>query len=218
MLADHAELIALLSSDVVTVRPVRRWPIALAQGLVAIGMVVFVVTVLGVRPDVAAADPASQLVVREAILGVAAILLHASAIRGGYPGTSMAVPLGLALGVLAALPGLAALSLLLWDRDPLSAQHAIAEFGDFWRCLRFATLLALPSAMLHAWWLRKYGAVTSPVRAAFSTGLAAGATALLAFGVSCPSVHWLYAGVTYHVVIALSAVIARLVLVRWLRW
>lgn len=218
MLADHDELIALLSSDVGTVRPVQRWPIALAQGLVVIGMVVFVVTVLGVRPDVAAADPAAQLVAREAILGMAAVLLYAGAIGAAYPGAATAVPLGLGLGLLSTLPGLAALSLLLWDRDPLSAQRAFAEFGDFWRCLRFATLLALPSALLHAWWLRKYGAVTLPVRAAVSTGLAAGAMALVAFGISCPSVHWLYAGVTSPVVIALVAIFARVALVRWLLW
>lgn len=218
MLTTDDELIALLSEDAATVSPVRVWPIVLAQLVVFAGMVLSVVMLLGVRPDVAAADPAPQLVAREAILVLAAIVLYFSAIREAYPGVSSTVSLVLGLGLLSTLSGLAALSLLLWDRDPGSAQRAIAEFGDFWRCLRSATLLPLPSALLHAWWLRRYGAVTSPVRASFSTGLAAGATALLAFGISCPSVHWLYAGVTYPVVIALVAVIARLALVRWLRW
>lgn len=218
LLSPDDDLIALLSEDAAPVRRLRIWPLVLVQLAIMTGMFVIVGLFLGVRADVSTADPLPQLILREALLCLAAMLLYASAIREAYPGLWTPVPLGLGIGVVALLPGLAALSMLLWDRDPANAAEALAEFRDFWRCARSASVLALPGILAHMWWLRNHGAVTSPQRAAFSTGLAGGAAALLAFGISCPSTHWLYAGVTYPLVMAAVALVTRLVLARWLRW
>lgn len=218
LLSPDDDLIALLSEDAAPVSRLRIWPLVLIQLVIMAGMLAIVGLFLGVRADVATADPLPQLILREGVLAVAATLLYASAIREAYPGVWTPVPFGLGLGAVAVLPGLAALSMLLWDRDSGNATEAMAEFGDFWRCARSATALALPGILVHVWWLRNHGAVTSPHRAAFSTGLAGGAAALFAFGISCPSTHWLYAGVTYPLVMAAVALVTWLALARWLRW
>lgn len=217
-LSPEDDLILALSNDLRPVQRVRIWPVVLTHLAFVVAMLLGVILLLGVRPDVAAADPLPQLVLREAILGLAAALLYTSAIREAYPGIWNPVPLTWGMAVLAILPGVAAFSMVSWDRDAGNASQAMTELGDFWRCALSATVLALPGILAHVWWLRSYGAVTSPKRAALSTGLAAGATAIFAFGISCPSQHWLYAGVTYPLVIGLLALLATLALPRWLRW
>lgn len=212
------ELITQLSEGIVPVTRIRIWPIVLAQIALVSALLQVVAVVLGMRPDIASGHPLPQFVYRESILGLSAALLYAGAIREARPGAWTPAPLMAGIAVLALLPGLAALSMMVWDREPARVAQAVAEFADVGRCALAGTALAVPGVLLHVWWLHRYGAVTSPRRAAISTGLAAGTAAMFAFGLSCPSAHWLYAGVTYPLVIGMIALSTRLTLTRWLRW
>ncbi|WP_225205551.1 NrsF family protein [Novosphingobium huizhouense] len=210
------DLIGALAKDLAPVRPVRWQAAALASLATGIVCALALGIVPGWRPDVARGAPAAIVEQRLALLVLAGALLAMAAAREAMPGAKKALlrRAGLAL---AALPMM--IAVLSWPVAAATVQQAARlELAGIGRCLLIATACALPPLVVLVHWARRSGAVTRPERAATTIGLAAGAIGTAAYSLTCPSQHWLFAGIAYPLAIALSAASARIVLPRWLRW
>jgi len=217
-MTSEEDLIDRLSRKAAPIRPNRLRSILALQVLALSATLMMAAFWPGLRADLAAGAPAGQLVARELILGIAALCFMVGAAREGFPASWSPVPIRIGLGVLMFLPVMALVSLAGQDSgDPIRAD-AFAELRAWHHCFVSASVLALPSVAAQVWWIRTRGTSTAPRRAAGSIGLAAAGTGMLAYGLTCPSTHWLYAGTVYPLVILAVVTSARAGLAGILRW
>ena len=120
--------------------------------------------------------------------------------------------------LLTALPALAFVSLATAPSWTGEFAAAAPELAGGIRCLLLALACAVPTLAVLAGWTRHFGAVTDPRGASVAEGLAAGTVGVAIYSLTCPSQHWLFAGVVYPSAIAATTLLARAVLPRILRW
>lgn len=193
-----------------TLRPKRSIAVSLA---LTAGLLLFVVWRLGMREDLMAGQPDSMFLLRGgilALLGLASawsVMAMASPSVGRH-GYGWQVALAAAL-----LFPLAALIVM-------ASPAPIPEMGDMqtgMQCLRMSVMggfaIAVP-LILH---LRR-GAPTSPERAGWLTGLAAGGLGAFAYGFHCPFDSIVYIGLWYSLAVGITAVAGRLIVPRLIRW
>jgi hypothetical protein len=169
---------------------------------------------VGWRTDILTGDPAVIVVERGIILLVALAPLLIAALRMARPGRRAGWLLPGALVWLALLPALAAASLRV--RGELAI--ADPELAGAGRCVRLSVGCALPTLIIFVTWARRWGAVTDPGRACVTIGLVAAVSGVAIYSLTCPSQHWLFAGLVYPSAIATIVLLARLALPRLLRW
>ena len=205
-----------LDAMVAELEPVKplRMPQAITAVLaIAIAAAALIVSVKGARTDVVALDPNPMFLLRAGLL----LLLGGGC---GWAALSMASPsVGkqgqswkMAIAAAALLP-LAALTLAMTGRTEIAMANA--HFGL--QCMFFSGLSGLATAIPMVFWLRR-GAPTSPERAGWLTGVAAGGLGAFAYGLHCPFNDVVYIGLWYSLAVGLCAVIGRLVVPRLIRW
>lgn len=210
--------IETLAADLKPVRRVR--PI---EGLGLVGGTLAIVALgvslyYGLRPDIVAGAPHPMVVIRSgmlALLGTATALAATAAARPavgqGQNGWAWAL-------AAAALLPVAAVILYAFHR--LTATPFQPDAFDFalapW-CLGIGTASALLIGSVLTAWLRR-GAPTALNRAGWLVGIASGSFGVFAYSLHCPSNSIYYVGLFYTAVVAIGAVVGRLVVPRLIRW
>jgi hypothetical protein len=187
---------------------------SMAAALVVMGAILaFIMLWLGPRDDLMAGEPDTMFLLRGGILlllGVAnayAALAMASPSVGRH-GTGWQIALAAAL-----LFPLAALIVAM----SVSPADAMAATQTGMQCLRMSVMGGLATAVPMVLHLRR-GAPTSPERAGWLTGLAAGGLGAFAYGFHCPFNSIIYIGFWYTLAVGVCAVAGRLLVPRLIRW
>ncbi len=202
---------------VADLRPVRRVEPrhGLAVVLVATAVVVGVVwLVFGLRADILAGTPHPMVLLRAGtllLLGIAALVAVLAAARPGVGRASTGWRWALAAALL--FPVTSIVVSLLNGGFPPSDLHASS--GPW--CLKISGASGLLIGGALTLWLRQ-GAPTSPDRAGWLVGLAAGSFGAFAYSLHCPSVTVTYVGLWYTAAVALCALVGRLTAPRLIRW
>lgn len=188
------ELVSLLATGtgaVDTHVAARRFSLAVAGGLS--GAVILMLTLLGVRADLA--DAALLPLFWLKIGFVASLMVTGlfAVLRLSRPGAPVAaVPSAMALPVVLMWT---AATFVLIAADPL--QRPGLFLGDTWRyCPFLIALLSIP-ALIATLWAMKGLAPTRPRLAGFAAGLLAGATAALVYSLHCPEMAIPFVGFWY---------------------
>ncbi|HET6527102.1 DUF1109 domain-containing protein [Sphingopyxis sp.] len=208
------DLIDELAGDLTPVRPRR---VARGSAWVAVGWVAGAAALLllfGLREDLAVRGmpPLSMLAFwLTAATGLAATW---SALRMGLPGVGRDYSgWRWAVGASLSLP-LAALAACIADGH--AAMEAVRD-GFGLRCLMQGVASGFGVGAALFFWL-KAGAPTSPARAGWVIGIAAGAAGATIVALHCASDDVVHIALWHGAAVLLSAVAGRLILPRFLRW
>lgn len=208
------DLIDGLASDLKPVRPrrVARGSLWVAAGWLGVGAAL--VALFGARHDLAegAMPPISMLSFW--LIAAAGVAAASSALRMGLPGVGRDYGgWRWAVGALLALP-LAALFVFFGDG------HAAAEAaygGVEGRCLVQGIVAGLGVGAALFLWL-KASAPTSPTRASWVIGIAAGAAGATIVALLCSSDDLVHITLWHASAVPVSGIVGRLLLPRFLRW
>ena len=212
------DLVDALVADLRPVRPVLAWP-ALVGVVLAATLVAGIMAVApGWRADFRLGYPAAIAATRTFVLALATVPLMMAAISAARPGAAIRPVMRTGVLLLAALPTLALVSLATAPSWTGEWAAALPELAGGLRCLMLALGCAVPTLAVLAGWTRRFGAVTDPRGASVAEGLAAGTVGVAIYSLTCPSQHWLFAGLVYPSAIAVTTLLARAVLPRVLRW
>jgi hypothetical protein len=205
--------IASLVDDLEPVSPVsQRIPLALSAAIM-VAATTLIVWLQGMRADVLAGRPDEMFLIRS---GVLLLLGGATA----HAVTSMASPAvgrsqngwQMALAAAAVFPLSAMIVASTGDVGP-----ALNAMESGIRCMLYSLLAGISTAVPMVLWLRK-GAPTSPERAGWLTGVAAGGMGAFAYNLHCPFNNVVYIGLWYGLSLLVCAGLGRLVVPRLIRW
>lgn len=191
-------------------RPRRSMVVSLA---ITAGLLALIIGWLGPRDDLMAGKPDSMFLLRGGILlllGLAnawAVLAMATP-SVGRQNNGWLVALAAAL-----LFPLAAIIVAM----SISPADAMAASGTGLQCLRMSVMGGFAIAVPMVLHLRQ-GAPTSPERAGWLTGIAAGGMGAFAYGFHCPFNGIIYIGFWYTLAVGVCAVLGRLIVPRLIRW
>jgi len=209
------DLVTMLATGAGAAQPnqaVRRYATAVGCGV--LGAALLMATLLGPRPDLAAAVLQPMFWVKLAFVACLAAASLLAALRLSRPGLRLAwVPGALTAPVLA-IWLLAAVVLARAD----AAQRAGLFFGDTWNSCPF--LVALLSAPVFAAvvWAMKGLAPTRLRLAGAAAGLLAGAVGALVYSLHCPELGAPFIGVWYLLGMLIPTTTGALLGPRLLRW
>lgn len=205
--------IAALVDDLQPVKPMRQSiPLALSTAI-TVATTALVVWTQGMRADVLAGQPDEMFLIRA---GVLLLLGGATA----HAVTSMASPAvgrnqngwQMALAAAVLFPLAAIIVATTGDVGP-----AMSAMESGMRCMFYSLIAGLATAVPMVVWLRK-GAPSSPTRAGWLTGVAAGGLGAFAYNLHCPFNNVVYIGIWYSLALSVCAVVGRLVVPRLIRW
>lgn len=205
--------IALLVDDLEPVKVLTpRRPLLIAAAILVL-MVGIIFGVQGIRADLMAGQPHEMFLIRTGIL----LVLGGATAQAV---TSMASPsVGkssngwqIALAAAVVFPLSALIVATTGDIGP-----AISEMQSGITCMMVSTIGGLATAVPMVVALRR-GAPTSPTRAGWLTGIAAGGLGAFAYNLHCPFNEVVYIGLWYTLAVGGCAVIGRLVVPRFIRW
>lgn len=207
-------LIDDLTSELKPVQPRRvAWgSLWVAAGW--LGAAALLVSLFGMRHDLASGliPPVSMLAFW--LLAATSVAAIWSALRMGLPGVGRDYGgWRWAVGALLALP-LAALFASFGDSHPAAG---MAHRGFDVHCLAQGIISGLGVGVALFLWL-KASAPTSPTRAAWVIGIAAGAAGATIIALLCSSDDLVHITLWHASAVPLSAVVGRLILPRFLRW
>jgi hypothetical protein len=205
--------LSALVDDLEPVTPVRQaLPLALSA-VITVAAVALIAWFQGVRADVLAGHPDEMFLIRSGVL----LLLGGGT---AHAVTSMASPsvgrsqdgwqMALAAAVLFPLSALIVAS--TGDIGP-----ALSAMDSGLRCLGYSLIGGVATAVPMILMLRR-GAPTSPERAGWLTGIAAGGLGAFAYNLHCPFNHVVYTGLWYSLAVGVCALAGRLVVPRLIRW
>ena len=211
---NETTLLDRLAGDLTPVRridPKDGWMIAAAGTSVA---VVVVLAVFGLRDDVMAGEPAGIVILRAGALLLLGFAALAAVVDSARPRVGRRTSSGWKWALAgAALFPVVALMLAMTEGMPID--DILSESVPY--CFGISSVAALVIGGTVTAWLRR-AAVTVLERTGWLTGLAAGAFGTFAYSLHCPSATITYIGLWYTAVIALCAVVGRLVVPPVLRW
>ncbi len=195
------------------VQPLRMGRGVAFVGTIMAGVLAYIILGKGVRADLLAFDPNPMFLLRGGLLlllgvGCGWAVLNMARPSVGKPGQSWKM----AIAAAGLLP-LAALVMAMAGRGKM----AVANVQYGLDCLSFSALGALAVAVPMVFWLRR-GAPTSPTRAGWLTGIAAGGLGAFAYGLHCPFNDVVYIGLWYSLAVGICATVGRLVVPRLIRW
>lgn len=197
-------------------RPVRSHSTFSGRGLmvvVAALTLAAVYLVYGFRGDVMALDASPILFITAGLMLMLGAAAGMSAVRMARPQVGAAP--SSAPWLMAALM-LVPLMVLIRVMAGTSPVDGLAV-GQGLRCLMLGFVAGIGTIAFLLVWLR-HGAPVAPERAAWMVGMAGGAVGSLAVTLECPADALAHLGIWHVAVVALSTVVARLVLPRYLRW
>lgn len=206
-------LIDTLANDA---QPVRRQSVQTgraALAAIAAASCSAIFAVYGFRADVMAGSPAPMVGLAAGLMLILALAAGAGAVRMARPQVGAAS--SGAPWALAALMLLPALAIAGIAARPELASGMAADHGI--RCLVVGLVAGTASLAFLTVWLRR-GAPVAPLRAAWLAGLASGAVGALAVTLECPRDALAHLGVWHVAVVVVSALAARIILPRLLRW
>jgi hypothetical protein len=205
-----------LDAMVAELEPVK--PLRISRGIWSVLAIVgaaaaLIVLSKGMRADVMLGDPDPMFLLRAGLLlllggGCGWAVLGMASPSVGKQGQSWKMAIAAA-----ALVPLAALVVAMTGR--VDVAMANMRFGL--DCMIFSGLSGLATAVPMVLWLRR-GAPTSPERAGWLTGVAAGGLGAFAYGLHCPFNDVVYIGVWYSLAVGICAVFGRLVVPKLIRW
>lgn len=197
-------------------KPVRRlssrrgmvWPVIITAGLVLLNGVG-----MGWRADLMASDPSELFLLRAGIL----LLLGGAA---AHAVVSMACPAvgrqnnGWQMALAGALIFPFA-AIIIASTAGIGPTMDAASYGM--ECMSMGFIGAFSTALPMIFWLRR-GAPTSPNRAGWLTGIAAGALGAFAYNFHCPFENIVYIGFWYGLTVGGCALLGRLIVPSLIRW
>jgi hypothetical protein len=205
-----------LDAMVAELEPVK--PLRISHGIWSVLTIVgaaaaLIVMSKGMRADVMLGDPDPMFLLRAGLLlllggGCGWAVLSMASPSVGKQGQSWKMAIAAA-----ALVPLAALVVAMTGR--VDVAMANMRFGL--DCMIFSGLSGLATAIPMVLWLRR-GAPTSPERAGWLTGVAAGGLGAFAYGLHCPFNDVVYIGLWYSLAVGSCAVVGRLVVPKLICW
>ena len=214
MRTDTENLISGLVDELQPVRPLRfRRGLGLAVAAMALA-VVLVVTLGGIRPDLAAGRPDPMFLVASGLFLLLGLAAAVTAVVMGSPRVGNAHDGWRWAAAMAGLLPLAAMLLALGD---FHAAWIASEPAHGAYCAAYSIGLGLLTGAVLVLWLRR-GAPTSPGRAGLLTGVAAGCAGVFAFSFACPFDSIMHIGLWHALAVVVSALAGWLVVPRLVRW
>ncbi len=206
----------LIDGLVADAEPVRRQSTRsgrLLLAIVAAATFAAVGAIYGIRADIAAGSPSPIVGLAAGLMLILAMAAGAGAVRMARPQVGAVISgAPWALAALMLLPALALAGIAA--RPELSAGM---ESGSGLSCLTIGLIAGTGSLTFLTMWLRG-GAPVAPQRAAWLAGLASGAIGALAVTLECPHDELGHLGVWHVAAVLVSALAARILLPRLLRW
>lgn len=193
-----------------TANPKRSILLPIAAMLLALTVVVMW---LGPRDDVMAGEPSSMFLLRGGMLLLLGLASAWAVVRMASPSVGRQDSSWKVALAAAALFPLAAI-LVAMKQDPMPALNSTR---DGMECLRMSVMSGLFTAIPMVLLLR-HGAPTSPNRAGWVTGVAAGGLGAFAYSLHCAANSIIYIGFWYTIAVGICAVAGRLVVPRLIRW
>lgn len=193
------------------VKPSAAFLLAIA---LTAAIALLVAATIGIRADVAAADPATIVLVRSGtllLLGFATLQALAWSARPEVGIQHNGWKWVLAVAGLFPLA-----TFFSWLQAKPIFYAAAAAPSSVW-CLGISLSSALVVGTGLTIWLRR-GAPVNIYRSALLVGLAAGSFGTLCYSVYCPSNSVEYVGIWYGLSVALSAIAGRLIVPQFIRW
>ncbi len=211
--APQDAVIEILIADLAPVQPIQPSTGALWIGTAIAACTAIVAASFGVRADILALQPANIVLYRSLALIVVGIATCAAAISSARPGVG-----GRSREWIWAMLAASSVPILaLWGASQGNAAWGYVISNSVPRCLGVSLACAAIIGGITTLWLRR-GAVTEPERTAWLIGISAGASGTFAYNLTCPSTTVYYAGLWYTLAVGISAVAARIILPRFLRW
>ncbi len=206
--------IDFLVDELRPVRPVKSSAAFLLATMLTTAIALIVAGTIGVRPDVAAAEPANIVLVRSGtllLLGFATLQALALSARPGVGTQNNGWKWILAI---AGLFPLAAFFSWL-QAKPIFFAAATSPSAIWCVGISLSSALAVGAALTI--WLRR-GAPVNINRSSWLVGLAAGCFGTFCYSLYCPSQSVEYVGIWYGLCVAISAIAGRLIAPRFIRW
>ena len=209
------DLVAMLATGAVAVEPhaaARRYATAIGGG--ALIAAFLMASLLGVRPDLAAAVRLPMFWVKIAFVACLTAVSLIAALRLSRPGQRLdRVPGALAAPVLA-LWILAAVTLA--GADP--GARAILFFGDTWTSCPFLVAMLSAPVFVGVLWAMKGLAPTRLSLSGAAAGLLSGAVGALVYSLHCPELAAPFLGFWYLLGMLIPTAAGALLGPRLLRW
>ncbi|MGF1550400.1 MAG: NrsF family protein [Sphingomonadaceae bacterium] len=210
----HSASVENLVDDLVPVRPLQ--PLRAAGRIAGLTVLaaLLVLALIGPRPDLGLAAVHPMFLVRTGILALLGIGATGTVLAMARPAVGSRYT-GWRWALAAALVFPAAAIVYTLQMGLPSLADLTPETGLL--CLGATLVLALGIGAFLADWLRR-GAPTSPPRAGWMTGLAAGSLGALAYSVHCPHNEIMYIGFWYTIAVGLCALLGRILVPPLVRW
>ena len=193
-----------------TLNPKRG--LAIVGGLTLIAGIA-VATMLGVRNDLMIGMADEMFFLRSGVLLMLGIATAITAVNMARPGVGKLSRGWIWALITAALFPLTAAIMSAIAMPPVEALRPTEGL----KCLTVSGIAALVIGSGLTLWLRR-GAPTSPERAGWLVGLAAGALGAAAYNLHCPFNDIYYIGLWFTIPVLLSAIVGRLLVPRLIRW
>lgn len=208
---DLDDLMDELVGELRPVRPLSRGKGRALAAATALATCAAVLLLLGVRPDIAAGEPAPLVLLIAGLFMIVAAAATWAVTRAAQPAVgAVQGNIRWAVAALLLLPAVALISTVI---RPSLAPGLDPAAGL--SCLLTGLVSSLASAVTLTWWLRR-GAPANPERAGWLIGLASGAIGGLAITLECPHDALTHLGF-WHVAVA-AAVMGRAVIAPLIRW
>jgi len=206
-------LIEGLVEELAPVRTLKpKSGLAIVGGLTLLACLI-VATGLGVRDDLMMGMADAMFFLRSGVLLMLGIATAITAVNMARPGVGKLSRGWIWALITAALFPLTAAIMSAIAMPPVEALRPMEGL----KCLTVSGIAALAIGSGLTLWLRQ-GAPTSPERAGWLTGLAAGALGAAAYSLHCPFNDIYYIGLWFTIPVLLSAIVGRLLVPRLIRW
>tara|TARA_R110000822_G_scaffold54655_4_gene139808 strand:- start:478 stop:1119 length:642 start_codon:yes stop_codon:yes gene_type:complete len=207
---------SLIEGLVEELEPVRalkpKSGLAIVGGLTLVAGLI-VATALGVRDDLMTGMADAMFFLRSGVLLMLGIATAITAVNMARPGVGKLSRGWIWALITAALFPLTAAIMSAIAMPPVEALRPTEGL----KCLTVSGIAALVIGSGLTLWLRR-GAPTSPERAGWLVGLAAGALGAAAYNLHCPFNDIYYIGLWFTIPVLLSAIVGRLLVPRLIRW
>tara|TARA_R110002020_G_scaffold40093_3_gene118590 strand:+ start:174 stop:815 length:642 start_codon:yes stop_codon:yes gene_type:complete len=207
---------SLIEGLVEELEPVRtlkpKSGLAIVGGLTLLAGLI-VATALGVRDDLMTGMADAMFFLRSGVLLMLGIATAITAVNMARPGVGKLSRGWIWALITAALFPLTAAIMSAIAMPPVEALRPMEGL----KCLTVSGIAALAIGSGLTLWLRQ-GAPTSPERAGWLVGLAAGALGAAAYNLHCPFNDIYYIGLWFTIPVLLSAIVGRLLVPRLIRW
>lgn len=207
------DLIDSLVLELAPVAPMRSGPVIARTVVAVLASVAVIALSLGLRNHVSALFLLTAGLFL--ILGIAAALTLIAIARPqvGSDRTGWNSGWGGAAAMAALLPA----TTLVLGVSHLHSAWAESDPHAGMLCLAMGLLAGLASGAVLVAWLRR-GAPTSPERAGWITGIAAGSLGMFAFSLYCPDDSIYHIGLWHSASVIVAALLGRLIVPRLIRW